>query len=124
MDSYRGDIVVTAPLICDEPLDADALEAIIERATEFLGSHSEVTEFLVTASSGDASIKLDFSMTGLSGAQPEAAGSIERIVSEVLTHAGVTVLGRIAISLSGGEVSMPSGPTIESPLAEAVLVAS
>lgn len=124
MDSYRGDIIVTAPMTCDEPLDADALEAIIERATEFLGSHSEVTEFLATASAGDASIRLDFSLVGLSGSRPEAADAIEQIVSDVLAHAGVTVLGRVETNVLGGRTLASSGPTIERPRAEAVLVAS
>ena len=123
MDSYRGDIVVTAPVTCDEPLEAVAMEAIIERATEFLGSRSDVTEFLVTASLADASIRLDFSMVGLSGEQPRTASAIERIVSEVLAHAGVPVLGRVETSVTGGEVPAPSGPTIHNPTAEAVLVA-
>ncbi|MXW96513.1 MAG: hypothetical protein F4110_15190 [Acidimicrobiaceae bacterium] len=123
MDSYRGDIVVTAPVTSDEPLEAAAMEAIIERATEFLGGRGDVTEFLVTASLGDASLRLDFSMVGLSGAQPQAASAIERIVGEVLAHAGVPVLGRVETSVKGGEVPAFCGPTIHNPTAEAVLVA-
>lgn len=124
MDSYRGDIVVKAPVTCDEPLEAAAMEAIIERATEFLGGRSDVTEFLVTASLAEASIRLDFSMVGLSGAQPRAATAIERIVNEVMAHAGVPVLGRVETSVSGGEIPASCGPAIHSPTAEAVLVAT
>ena len=120
---YRGDIVVTAPITGDEPLAADALEEIVERASEVFGRRSDVAEFLVSGSCHDASLRLDFSMTGLSGMRPAAAAAIEQIVTEVLDHAGLTVLGRIDPHITGDEVSAPYGPTTESPTAEAVLVA-
>ena len=123
LNRYRGDIVVTAPITAGEPLDADDLEAIIERASDVLGRRGDVTEFLVSGSCQDASIRLDFSMVGLSGTQSAAAAAVEQIVTEVLDHAGVTVLGRIDQHITGGDPPPPSGPAIERPTAETVLVA-
>ena len=123
LDRYRGDVVVTAPITGDEPLAPDALEEIVERASEVFGRRSDVTEFLVTGSCREASIRLDFSVVGLSGMQLAAAAAIEQIVTEVLDHAGLTILGRIDQHITGGEVPTRRGPTIESPTAETVLLA-
>ena len=124
LNRYRGDIVVTAPITVDEPLTPDALEEIVERASEVFGRRSDVIEFLVSGSCREASIRLDFSMVGLSGIQPAAAAAVEQIVTEVLGHAGLTVRGRIDQRITGGEAPAPSGPIIESPSAETVLVAT
>ena len=124
MTHYRGDIVVEAPITVDGPLAPDALEEMIERASEVFGRRSDVVEFLVSGSCRDASIRLDFSMVGLSGIEPAAAAAVEQIVTEVLDHAGLTVLGRIEQRITGGEAPTPRGPTIESPSAETVLVAT
>ena len=124
MNRYRGDVVVTAPITVDEPLTPDALEEIVERASEVFGRRSDVVEFLVSGSCRDASIRLDFSVVGLSGSQPAAAAAVEQIVTEALGHAGLTVLGRIDQRITGGEAPAPRGPVIESPQAETVLVAT
>ena len=123
MNGYRGDVVVTAPVTTGEPLDADELEAIVERASEVFGRRRDVIEFLVSGSCRDASIRLDFSMVGLSGMQSAAAASVEQIVTEVLDYAGLTVLGRIDQNITGGEPPPPLRPTIDRPTAETVLVA-
>ena len=123
MNRYRGDVVVTAPITAGGPLEADELEAIVERASEVFGRRRDVTEFLVSGSCQDASIRLDFSMVGLSGMQSAAAAAVEQLVTEVLDHAGVVVLGRIDQHITGGEPPVTSGPAIERPTAETVLVA-
>ena len=123
LNRYRGDVVVTVPITAGEPLGADDLEAIVERASEVFGHRRDVTQFLVSGSCRDASIRLDFSMVGLSGMQAAAAVAVEQVVTEVLEHAGLTVLGRIDQNITGGESPPPRGPAIDRPTAETVLVA-
>lgn len=102
MTHYRGDIVVEAPITADGPLAPDALEEMIERASEVFGRRSDVVEFLVSGSCRDASIGLDFSMVGLSGMQPEAAAAVEQVVTEALDPA------EAADSGEGGGGSRPA----------------